>query len=56
MKNLFLRLIAVFDKPEISLEEKTRLQHQLHNDSLSRNWVEAEKIGNQLLILNRQIG
>ena len=57
MKNLFLKLIAVFNKPEMSLEErKIKLQHQFHMASEARNWTEAEKIAGELLILNRQIG
>lgn len=45
IKNLFLI--------KSSEERKIKLQEQLHKASTKRDWIEAERIGNELIKLNR---
>lgn len=45
IKNLFLI--------KSSEERKIKLQEQLHQASAKRDWIEAERIGNELIKLNR---
>ena len=47
IKNLFLI------KSSNSKERKIKLQEQLHQASERRDWIEAERLGNELIKLNR---
>ena len=47
IKNLFLI------KSSNSKERKIKLQEQLHQASERRDWIEAERVGNELIKLNR---
>lgn len=54
MKNLLLKLVK---SPNINKlgAEKLKLQEQLHQTSERRDWEEAERIGKELLKVNRSI-
>ena len=51
MKNLLLKLLV----SPIIKEEKLKLQEQLHQASERRDFEEAERIGKELLRVNRSI-
>lgn len=54
MKNLLLKLVKKVSPNKLG-EEKLRLQEQLHQASERRDWKEAEKLGKELLKVNRSI-
>lgn len=56
MKNLLLKLVEKVKPNTNNLgAEKLKLQEQLHQASERRDWKEAERIGNELLKVNRSI-
>ena len=56
MKNLLLKLVKKISPKINNLgEEKLKLQEQLHQASERRDWEEAERIGKELLKVNRSI-
>jgi hypothetical protein len=53
MKNLLLKLVKKVSPNLVA--EKLKLQEQLHQASERRDWKEAERIGKELLKVNRSI-
>jgi len=56
MKNLLLKLVERVSPNINNLgAEKLKLQEQLHQASEKRDWKEAERLGKELLKVNRSI-